>query len=268
MDFLNQLVDEDQFKLVKVMSLEYSGSTIFDICLSNYFPDSISLGEVFRSINSSSLRPNEHYKCSCDDENCNIWKDRNKIDYKTFLESHIIAGKTVIDSSKSLSSLRNYCNDQTLVIFLYRNCADWCRSCRSRLGIREVTPFASKTPHKFLLAYVRIEILRKLRITIPFEWLYRNLLLFFLSYRLAKRHNSHFVYINFDDFLIHNQNKCIHVDNVHVLRGNKISRKKSHCLHPKSNTSRQLNPFDLIFNSFILCIAKIQNISKVQITLT
>ncbi|MDB4683211.1 hypothetical protein OAF05_00995 [bacterium] len=238
------------YSLIKIVGLEYSGTTLCDLLISSIFDDFISLGEVERSVGRENY--NKNYICGCGDPDCVYWSHRN-LEYRQFLEMSLTR-TSLVDSSKTRTSLSRFTNKNTSVVFIYKNCFDWCLSCLSRYFILEVKPWKSSTPQKYIIPFLRIELLRRLIIFLPLEWLFRNIHLLMYAYKLCAKQQLSFYIISLHDLTSAYQGFEIKSSSNHILRGNKISRRKATKIKKKSRKIKIFNIlklFDFIFD-FVL----------------
>ncbi len=248
----------------KIMGLEYSGSTILDILISNLVKSPIcSLGEIERTIESSS-KLQRHYVCSCGDNDCTFWEG-NFTNYEKYT-SNIRLRSKIVDSSKTLNSLRRNCDKDTVIIFVFRDCTNWSCSVAKRYFKSEVKLLNDKNFFKQILPFVRIEIFRRLLIPIPFEWLYRNLLLLIASLTQAKLHKCKLIVLPFDHITDEFNNKILNTTNVHMRRGNRTKNKKNQKITSKKKIIKILFVFD-IFLEFVFFILKIKKEKTLEKTL-
>ena len=217
---------------IKIISLEYSGSTLLDLFLSTQIDGALSLGEVERSFSPSSY----HHVCSCGDHNCLVWSSRRNYSYSTFLD-HIKTSCIAIDSSKTLSSLMSTSDSNTDVVFLYKDCLSWSKSVFRRLLQVEVRPLKAEKPWTQLLAFIRIELLRRLLLPIPFEWLYRNLRLLRACQKASSLYKSRIYILSYSEFCRQYAHFPVTSSHAHILRGNKISKNYSHIIKPPPSSA-------------------------------
>ena len=234
---------------LKIISLEYSGSTLADLLFSNFIPNSVSLGEAERTVESDSIHI-ENTICSCLDLSCKYWPQNinGYSDLQSYLQNNF-PENIFIDSSKTLSSLAKSNNVDYSVIFLYRSCSAWSLSCLKRFFKQEVKPFKSRRPIKMLIPFIRIEILRRLVFFLPFEWFFRNIrILFYLNSLALKRHIPVYA-LSYDDLTSHYQGKRLSFSHSHIKRGNKISKSRSSIVVMNSNSIQ--SPFDRVLKFLI-----------------
>ena len=239
----------------KIISLEYSGSTILDIALSNILPNTYSLGEVERTIESESTT-NKNYFCSCGNKQCNFWLPytNSYINYIRYIRRKF----SIIDSSKTRSSLIRTSDEKTIIIFLYRNSTDWTSSVIKRLNKLEVNPFGSINPSKYIISFLRIEILRRLILPIPFEWLFRNIHLLWISKKVASERSSKLYLLPFSDFLEEFDNTKLYSHNAHIKRGNRTHIGNTHYIRTPKKQKYQLYFGSIqVFNPGIIIIIPI-----------
>jgi hypothetical protein len=234
---------------IKIISLEYSGSTLFDILLGHMIENSVSLGEVERTIEPDSLLQIQR-QCSCGNIQCSYWLFP-ATSYSEYFDHMINAfpDTTLIDSSKTISSMNKLENRPYTLIFLYRECFPWILSCIKRYFRREVFIAQSKNKFKMLPSFIRIEILRRLLLPLPIEWLFRNIRILYKVSKLASCSNISVYAVNYESFMVKFANKSISLQNTHIKRGNKISQSQDKLLIKPVKPSPTF--IDYIFNFFL-----------------
>ena len=207
-------------KLVKIIGLEYSGTTLTDLLVSSLNSKYVSLGEVERSVGHEHA--SKHFVCACGRPDCMYWKNKS-LEYPFFLGA-LLNKTSIVDSSKTRSSLISCLTSDSQIIFVYKSCLSWCISCLSRYLILEVKPWKSSNPLKYVVPFIRIEIIRRLVILLPLEWLLRNILLIQFSKMAATKAGCTFSSISLESILRIYDGHIINNGRNHILRGNKISR--------------------------------------------
>ena len=214
---------------IKIVSLEYSGSTLLDIILGNLLPSGISLGEVQRSIepDSSTCSPTI---CSCGDQDCSYWSNHH-LTYSSYV--HHLSSKfpdtLFVDSSKTLSSVAESLSDTRAILLVYRACIPWSKSCLKRYFRKEVSILNSSNKLKMIVPFLRIEIFRRLILPLPLEWFLRNLRISFALASFQKQHPGiHFCAISFEDVINSCSGYTLTSQSMHIKRGNRM--------HQSSNT--------------------------------
>lgn len=234
--------------LVKIISLEYSCSTLLDMALSSHCKDLISLGEAQRSI---GLQKSIQYICSCGKSDCSYWQ--YSTDSYPDLLSRMRKKTRIVDSSKTLSSLTVGLDSDTVLILIYKPCLSWSISVAKRLLKLEVRPWAPHmNPRTQLLAFLRIEILRRLLIPIPFEWLYRNCLIFYKAVSACRSSRTPFYIISSDSLCSSLANQQLDLSRSHILRGNRV--RNSRTISVQSSRTPMINPFYLFDAAFDMYI--------------
>lgn len=236
--------------LIKIISLEYSGSTILDLLLSNTLDNAVSLGEVERTIEPHASSPAD-FNCSCGRTDCIYWSQHAARSYSQFIESltNTMQDKYVIDSSKTISSLEKLKNNSYTLIFLYKNSIQWSASCISRLNRREVRIFSSRQPLKMLIPFFRIEIMRRFLLPIPFEWFFRNLRLLLYIRNLLPDDNKNILCIDLESIMKDCSGMSVSTMNSHIIRGNKIMKQDLQIIRQSSPAFTSL--LDCILSLFI-----------------
>lgn len=234
---------------IKIISLEYSGSTLIDLSLGHKLENSVSLGEVERTIEPDSSIVSNNI-CSCGDPFCEYWYNHPS-SYAKYVEyiQRRFPDKIFIDSSKTISSLNKLENNNFVVIFLYRECLPWVTSCLKRFFKLEVRLFRSKSKRKMLPAFIRIEILRRLLFPLPFEWLFRNLKILNKLTILSREKNLKVYAVTYESFVAKFAEDSISIHNSHIIRGNKISKTKRNINVTSTRTRPSI--FDFAFNFFL-----------------
>ena len=186
-------------KVIFISSLERSGSTILDLSLSQY-PEVISLGEIWRTIqpHGTKLDSVMNRPCSCGvaAQSCTLWRPvfdaLSKMNsnssltdcYETMLR--VVQVKTggnviLVDSSKSIqafNALKNIQEFEVQVIHTIRDVRGWMNSIWNANQIKTELPWGKIFEpdfSMFWLSYFRHNILRKIPLWLPHEWLLRNL---------------------------------------------------------------------------------------------
>ena len=242
--------------LYRIYSLEYSGSTLLDIYLTYKKNNSIGLGETYRAVKSDRSL----HKCSCGDDFCKIWICPESYDFESLILKLLKKHDAVIDSSKSLSSLKFLKDTPQTIIFTYRSVSSWINSVKSRRRQQEVKLFSIKDSFYQVIPFIRIEILRKITPFIALEWLYRNTLLLFTLIRYCHQHQHNLVVINFERFTEENDGLIINSSNSHILRGNKISRKGTQII--RRSITRTTNPYYKLLNFSFNTILKFTKLDQ------
>ena len=234
----------------KIIGLEYSGSTILDILISNIVkPPICSLGEIERTI-ENHLKIKNKYNCSCGDIDCIYWQG-NFTNYEKYT-AHIRKVSKIVDSSKTISSLKRNCDYETVIIFVFRDCSSWSWSVLKRFFKVEVKTIKLKNIKKNILPFIRIEILRRLLIPIPLEWLYRNILLLIESLKQAKINKCKIIILPFDSIISEFKSKSLSTKYVHMQRGNRTKNKKKQKINSLKKNIKILFVFDIILNLLFL----------------
>ena len=238
------------FKVVKIIGLDYSGTTLCDLLVSSLNDGYVSLGEIERSVGQENF--DKQYVCACGADDCFYWNERN-LEYPEFLRK-TIRRTSIVDSSKTRSSLDSYLNADSKIIFIYKSCLSWCISCLSRYFVIEVKPWKSSNPWKYLVPFIRIEVLRRFIVFLPFEWLFRNIFLLQYSRRSAAAVGCNFSCISLESLTAIYNGYVIQTSRNHILRGNKISRKSGITV---KSSPRKRDPlfinflFNKIFSFFV-----------------
>lgn len=236
-------------RYIKIMSLEYSGSTLVDLILGQSLRSCVSLGEVERTIEPDS-KQKVLSLCSCGDDKCKYWgtKADSYTGYYDYLAKSF-PNAFFIDSSKTLTSLNKLHGRPFTVIYLYRECFPWVQSCIKRYLKTEVDIRRSNSKAKMILPFIRIEILRRLLFPLPFEWLTRNIRLVVRLATVSKYNGSAVYAISYESIAAELNGTEIHYDNAHIKRGNRISKSKAKIFVRRTNSRQTI--FDAILRKAI-----------------
>jgi len=184
-------------KVIFVASLGRSGSTVLDMKLGCQ-PGVIGFGEVWRVIkpHGESIDRVGERPCSCGElaRDCVHWGEvLNRIAredaptltkcYQMFfdvLREQLGPDAVIVDSSKSIQALRALRKIEDIdvhVVFLARDVRGWMASMRAADRRKTEMPWGrifERNFGMFWLAYVRLNILRRIPLWLPNEWLLGN----------------------------------------------------------------------------------------------
>lgn len=125
-------------KVIYIMSLAHSGSTLMELLINSRFRDVTSLGEVYSTYVWRG-QPQKVCTCGKNKSQCPFWKqvDFRTRDFGEFYENVLGVSETsyVIDSSKSLKVFKRYHlrnRDRFFVVFLRKGLRPYYRSARRR----------------------------------------------------------------------------------------------------------------------------------------